>query len=233
MRHRSAESGSHPLPRPRGRVYELRSMPSPLRGAPLREPRRPSRPEGSDGASQPLVTTHSGQVRPAPLPFSLGVDPPGTTIGERVAPQAVAARRSMGDKDRLFTELAALVAHAVPSVSAAEIEHELRERESLFTTAMGHGVAIPHATVAGVPRTFMGVMTLTQPIDFGQDADGPVDVCFCLVGPPSDRAGHLHLLAQIAGAVTESDLLARLRAARTQGALLDALGSARAANLES
>jgi mannitol/fructose-specific phosphotransferase system IIA component (Ntr-type) len=55
-----------------------------------------------------------------------------------------------------------------------------------------------------------------------------VDVCFCLVGPPSDRASHLHLLAQIAGAVTESDLLERMRAARTTGALLDVLGGARA-----
>jgi len=168
------------------------------------------------------------------LPFSLGADRPGSSLGERVAPQAVSARRTMRDKDRLFTELAALVADAVPSsVSAAEIEHELRERESLFTTAMGRGVAIPHATVAGVPRTFVGVMTLTQPVDFGQDADGPVDVCFCLVGPPCDRAAHLHLLAQIAGAVTESDLLDRMRAARTTGALLDVLGSPGAGGIES
>lgn len=205
-------------------------MPSPIRSTPASKPWRPSAPEvtspegryATAAATQPLVASRSGQV----LPFSLGAEPTGATLGERVAPRAVAACRSMRDKDRLFTELAALVADAVPSVSAAEIEHELRERESLFTTAMGHGVAIPHATVAGVPRTFMGVMTLTQPIDFGQDADGPVDVCFCLVGPPSDRAAHLRLLAQIAGAVTESDLLDRIRAARTTGALLDVLGQA-------
>lgn len=182
-------------------------------------------------ASEPLRTNVpqpvrvSGQGRPGPLPFALGAQP-GSELAEHVAPPAVAACRSMRDKDRLFVELAALVADAVPSVSAADIEHELRERESVFTTAMGHGVAIPHATVAGVPRTFMGVMTLTKPIDFGQDADGPVDVCFCLVGPPSDRASHLQLLAKIAGAVMESDLLERMRAAKTTGALLDVLGQA-------
>jgi mannitol/fructose-specific phosphotransferase system IIA component (Ntr-type) len=52
-----------------------------------------------------------------------------------------------------------------------------------------------------------------------------VDVCFCLVGPPSDRASHLCLLAQIAGAVTESNLLDRMRAAKTTGALLEVLGN--------
>jgi mannitol/fructose-specific phosphotransferase system IIA component (Ntr-type) len=144
-------------------------------------------------------------------------------ITDRVVPEAVAACRSLRTKDRLLTELAVLVADAVPSLSAVEVEQQLREREAVFTTAMGHGVAIPHATIADAPRTFMGVMTLTKPVDFGEDADGPVDVCFCLVGPPSDRTAHLHLLAQIAGAVTESDLLDRMRAAKTTDALLDAL----------
>ena len=148
-------------------------------------------------------------------------------IADRVVPEAVAARRTMRDKDRLFVELAALVAEAVPSLSADEVEQQLREREAVFTTAMGHGVAIPHATVADAPRTIMGVMTLTTPVDFGEDADGPVDVCFCLVGPPSDRTAHLHLLAQIAGAVTESDLLERMRAAKTTVALLDVLAGPR------
>lgn len=156
---------------------------------------------------------------------------PGATpvplLVERLAPTAVAARRSMRDKDRLFTELAALLADAAPSVSAAQVEHELRERESVFTTAMGHGIAIPHATIPGLPCTLMGVMTLTTPIDFGQDADGPVDVCFCLVGPPCDRSAHLHLLAEIAGAVMDSDLVERMRAASTTGALLEVLGRPR------
>ena len=190
-------------------------MPNPARQASACEPLRSTSP-------QPLVAVQGPR---APLPFSLGAGPSGSMISDRVVPPAAAARRSMRDKDRLFTELAALVADAVPSISAEEVETELREREAALTTAMGHGVAIPHATIAGAPRTFMGVMTLTQPIDFGQDADGPVDVCFCLVGPPSDRTAHLHLLAQIAGAVAESDLLERMRAAKTTVALLDVLGS--------
>jgi PTS system nitrogen regulatory IIA component len=172
----------------------------------------------------PLQPRVAVQGQRGQLPFSLGADPSGSMLADRVVPEAVAARRSLRNKDRLLTELAALVADAMPSLSAAEVEQQLREREAVFTTAMGHGVAIPHATITGVARTVMGVMTLTKPIDFGEDADGPVDVCFCLVGPPSDRTAHLHLLAEIAGAVTESDLLDRMRAANTSDALLDVLG---------
>lgn len=194
-------------------------------------------PSTSRQAAAALETLRPGTPQPravqpaqrGPLPFLLGAGPTGSMISERVVPEAVAARRTMRDKDRLFAELAVLVAEAVPSLSADEVEQQLREREAVLTTAMGHGVAIPHATIADAPRTFMGVMTLTTPVDFGEGSDGPVDVCFCLVGPPSDRTAHLHLLAQIAGAVMESDLLDRMRAANTTGALIDVLAGPRLA----
>ncbi len=149
----------------------------------------------------------------------------GSVIVDRLAPEAVAANRVVVKKDRLFSELAGLMAGAVPNISAAAVEKELREREAMQSTAMGHGMAIPHATVPSLPHTFLGVMTLATPIEWGEGADGPVDVCFCLVGPPSDRASHLRLLAAIAGAVMESDLLQKLRETETTEALLEALGA--------
>ncbi|MCA9707786.1 MAG: PTS sugar transporter subunit IIA, partial [Myxococcales bacterium] len=152
-------------------------------------------------------------------------DRTGSVLVDHLAPEAVAACRHVLKKDRLFSELAALMAGTVPHMSAAAIEKELRERESLQSTAMGQGMAIPHATVPGVPRTLLGVMTLSPPVDYGEDADGPVDVCFCLLGPPSDRASHLRLLAAIAEAVMGSDLLERLRGAETAEELLEALQS--------
>jgi len=149
--------------------------------------------------------------------------PTGSVLLDRLAPEAVAANRAVLKKDRLFSELAALMAGAVPHVSAAAIEKELREREAVQSTAMGQGMAIPHATVAGLPRTYLGVLTMRPPIEWGEQADGPVDVCFCLLGPPSDRASHLRLLAAIAGAVMDSDLLQRLREAETAEALIEVL----------
>lgn len=154
-----------------------------------------------------------------------GPEATGSVLIDRLVPQAVAALRPVLKKDRLFSELAALMAGTVPHMSAAAIEKELREREDLQTTAMGHGMAIPHATVAGLPQTFVGVMTLASPIPYGEGTDGTVDVCFCLLGPPSDRASHLRLLSSIATAVMGSDLLERMRGAETTEELLEVLGS--------
>ena len=152
--------------------------------------------------------------------FDPGARLPEVALAERLGISRTPLRQAM---DRLVSELAMLMAGAVPHMSAAAIERELLEREALQTTAMGHGLAIPHATVPGLSRTFLGVMTLAQPIQYGENEDGEVDVCFCLLGPPSDRASHLRLLAAIASAVMGSDLLGRVRNAETQEQLLEAL----------
>lgn len=150
---------------------------------------------------------------------------------ERLVPEAVAVCCSFPSKDRLLTALASLMAGSSTRSSATgaeAIEHELREREAAQSTALGHGVAIPHATVEGLPRTIVGVMTLDPPVAFGDEGDDLVDVCFCLLGPPSDRPSHLRLLAAIAGAVMDDALLSRMREASTAEALLDVLRAARA-----
>ncbi|MCH9685910.1 MAG: amino acid permease [Deltaproteobacteria bacterium] len=151
------------------------------------------------------------------------VEPARSVIAERLAPEAVAARRTVRDKSRLFSEIAGLMATAAPGLSAAAIEQSLREREALQSTAMGQGIAIPHATIAGLSQTYLGVMTLAQPVDYGDQAEAPVDVCFCLLGPPDDRASHLRLLSAIATAVIDSDQLPQLRQAQSKLELVAAL----------
>lgn len=174
------------------------------------------------------LKTPQAEVHRALRARTAGPEQTGSVLVDRLAAEAVAAGRHVVKKDRLFSELASLMAGAVTPVSAAAIEKELREREAMQSTAMGHGMAIPHATVPGLPRTFLGVMTLAVPIDYGEGADGPVDVCFCLLGPPSDRASHLRLLAAIAEAVMDGDLLERMRGAETAEELLEVLQSSKA-----
>ncbi len=149
-------------------------------------------------------------------------EPTGSVLLDHLAPQAIGVH-AMLKRDQVFAELATLMAGAAPRMSAAAIEQELRVRESVQSTAMGHGLAIPHATIAGASKTYMGVLTLTEAIDWDPASDEPVDVFFCLVGPPSDRGAHLRLLAAIAEVALGSDLLSRIRAAGRVEDLLHAI----------
>jgi nitrogen PTS system EIIA component len=72
-------------------------------------------------------------------------------------------------------------------------------RESIGSTAVGQGVAIPHPrhpVVLSVARPSLSLCFLAQPIDFGAPGRGPVHTLFVLLSPTVQL--HLQLLARIA-----------------------------------
>lgn len=131
-------------------------------------------------------------------------------------PVAVSIGSQAKTKEQLFAELARLFDGASPRIVADTLEPLLWERERTQSTAVGHGVAIPHATVPGLLRTKLAVIVLEERIDYDGRGTG-VDVVLSLVGPPGDRQTHLRLLSLIAQRLLETTLLTDLRAAKTPG----------------
>lgn len=80
----------------------------------------------------------------------------------------------------------------------------LLARESLGSTAVGDGIAIPHVRnpiVLHVPRPAITLCFLEKPIDFGALDGKPVQILFTLISP-TVRA-HLHLLSRLAYALRQ------------------------------
>ncbi len=143
-------------------------------------------------------------------------------LGSLLLPEAAVARVHVSRKEALFHRVAKHLAGAV-GVDARALGEALWEREHTQNTAVGLGVAIPHASLPGLQRTVLGVFTLAQPIDYHAADGAPVDVLFVLVGPPSDRHTHLEVLAALARLVLGTSLLDRLRTARTAEDILAAV----------
>jgi PTS system nitrogen regulatory IIA component len=114
--------------------------------------------------------------------------------------------------------LARLAAHAAQSFGLSEevIFDALMEREKLGSTAIGRGVAIPHAR-APIERVRGVMFQLAEPVDFDAVDDVDVDLVFLLIAPEGDDAGHLKALSRVAR---------RLRGEETQGSLRGALSAA-------
>jgi PTS system nitrogen regulatory IIA component len=85
--------------------------------------------------------------------------------------------------------------HAIPGLDATAIADALTAREQLATTAVGEGLAFPHAKLPGLPAARAAVMLLPPPgLDLGA-ADGlPVRLVVALVVPPDSIGEHLKLL---------------------------------------
>lgn len=89
----------------------------------------------------------------------------------------------------------------------------LQDREALGSTALGRGVALPHARLLGDHPPMVLFARLRHPIDFGARDEEPVDLVVLVLWPEASPGGFLPTLAETCRALREPRVLRRLRAA--------------------
>ena len=88
----------------------------------------------------------------------------------------------------------------------AEVASRLKERESLGSTGLGHGVAIPHARIPSLPKPVALFLRTTLPIPFDAPDGKPVGLFFVLLVPEHATREHLQRLADAASLFNERGL---------------------------
>jgi PTS system nitrogen regulatory IIA component len=91
-----------------------------------------------------------------------------------------------------------------PEVDRDFLFEVLLARETLGSTAIGDGIAIPHVrnpVILHLERPMITVCFLERPVDFGALDGRPVNVLFTLISP-TVRA-HLHLLSRLSFALRD------------------------------
>lgn len=123
------------------------------------------------------------------------------------------------DGDAVLETAARLLSGDAPAQAAA-IADSLRQRERLGSTAIGHGIAIPHgrSDVFAEPRG--AFLRLQRPIEFGASDEQAVDLVFALIVPEHFTQQHLQLLSELAERFADADYRAALREAGDADALL-------------
>jgi len=107
--------------------------------------------------------------------------------------------------------------------SGATAIQALKAREEAHTTCLGRGVAVPHATVVGLPDPLLMVATTKAPIPFGPPDSDPVDLFFVLLSPPGSEGRHIKLLARICRVAQHPEDLEALRGAADGKGLMEAI----------
>ena len=118
-----------------------------------------------------------------------------------------------GDKLAVIGQMADLIASTGRSERDG-LEAGLLAREESFATGMPGGFAIPHCRTEAVHEAALGLIRLSEPVDFGAP-DGPADVIIGISAPAGTDDQHLQLLAQLSRALSRPEFLASLRAAPT------------------
>lgn len=133
-------------------------------------------------------------------------------ISKLLKPANVLLGLEAGSKKRLF-ELAGQALQSTEKVPASEVFESLFSREKLGSTALGHGIAIPHGRIKGLDETACAFVRMKEPIDFDAPDSLPVDLLFILLAPAAASDLHLQILAELAQMFSEKEMREKLRAA--------------------
>jgi mannitol/fructose-specific phosphotransferase system IIA component (Ntr-type) len=127
-----------------------------------------------------------------------------------VAKAVVNGLRAHDKGDAIRQLVAALVGSGelAPGEQAALVSAVLA-REALGSTALGRGVAIPHAQHPSVPRTMGSVAVTADGVDFQSLDGGRTHIFFLLLSPLGQSPLHTQALERIASQ-TRDDVFCRL-----------------------
>lgn len=94
------------------------------------------------------------------------------------------------------------------------------------TTAIGDGIALPHAGNAGVSAPGISALTLRHGVDWSAPDGQPVDLLFMIAVPPEEDGLHLQILARLVNLLSRTTLVDALRHASSPLRFLELLQKA-------
>lgn len=125
-------------------------------------------------------------------------------------------------KEEVIQELVDLL------IAAGEIEKRYRNklvealmtRESLGSTAIGQGIAIPHAKSEAVNKLVAALALSKKGVDFDSLDAEPVYIFFLLVAPQDSAGPHLKALARISRLLKDKFLRDNLRSSQDEKTII-------------
>lgn len=105
------------------------------------------------------------------------------------------------------------------------IARGLRERERIATTAIGHGVALPHCRNNAYAQARGVFLRLEYPVDFSARDGEPVDLVFAMSAPKHGDQRHLQIMSALAERFSDPQLRETIREARDLRTIREALMS--------
>lgn len=99
-----------------------------------------------------------------------------------------------------------IIESMVDSIPSLQQDKKLREdiiklimkRETIESTGIGRGVAIPHAKSNNIKKFYIILSISNQGVDFEALDDKPVKIIFLVLSPEKDKVLYIRILARLA-----------------------------------
>lgn len=136
------------------------------------------------------------------------------TFAGLLQPDDIVLDLAVPDKPALLVAIGQHMARA-HGCNADWVTQSLTRREMAGSTAIGQGVAVPHARVLEMERIQVAYLRLKQPIEFDAPDGLPVSDVVVLLVPKRAEQLHLSILADTSRMFMNGAFRSRLKQART------------------
>ena len=118
-------------------------------------------------------------------------------ITDLLKKQGIALNAKVSSKDEAIDKLVDLMDASGNLDDKKEYKNKVLERESLSTTGIGDGIAIPHAKTKAVKNPGLSSMVVKDGVDYDSLDGAPAKLFFMIAAPESANNLHLEVLARL------------------------------------
>lgn len=135
-------------------------------------------------------------------------------ITDLLKPGGIALGTALSSKEEAIELLVSLQEKSGHLADPAGYKAAILAREAQGTTAIGEGIAVPHAKSESVKFPGLAAATVPDGVDYGAPDGQPVKLLFMIAATP-DGDLHLEILSRLMVMLMEPDFAAALRNAKT------------------
>ncbi len=133
-----------------------------------------------------------------------------STIAKLLSSKDIRLDIEASSRDHLLQEIARHMEreHGMPQ---EWVFQSLSRREKVGSTALGEGVAIPHARIKDLQRVRLAYIRLRQPISFDAPDGKPVSDILVILVPKEATEEHLRILSEVTQMFSDRQFRQQLR----------------------
>lgn len=135
-------------------------------------------------------------------------------IIDLLKPEAITLGLDISSKDDSINALIGLHAAAGNLKDKDAYKAAILAREEQGSTAIGDGIAVPHAKTSAVKAPALAAITVKNGVDYGAPDGKPSDLLF-MIAATEDGDVHLEILSRLMVMLMDPDFTAKLRAAKS------------------
>lgn len=157
---------------------------------------------------------------------SLLDDEPGKAASDLLDRELVIASSAAGSKEEAIRELVDALYVGGRTDDPDRLEEAVWARESVYSTGLGHGFAVPHCKSNAVKTASMAVLRLKNAVEWHALDGNPVQMVIFLAAPESaDSNAHLRVFSRLARNLMDEGFRKRLLNAQDQDATMALLNA--------